>query len=112
MVRGEIWYAVWPTDPGRKARPVLVISNNHRNSARNLLDVVVVKLTGLYRDDGSKKPTNPVEDVVIKFKKETIIRCGAIFSIEKSILTSKVALLSTATMKEVDEKLRHVLDLN
>lgn len=112
MVRGEVWYAVWPNDPKRQPRPVLIVSNNLRNSAPNLLDVVVVKLTGLYRTDGTKKPTNPSEDAIIKFKKETIIRCAAVYSIEKSSLQRKILQLSAGTMNEVDERLRNVLDLH
>jgi len=111
MLRGEVWIAVWPNDPKKKGRPILIVSNNHRNSAPNLLDIIGVKLTGLYRDDGSKKKTNPAEDIVTKFKKETVIRCASIYSIEKSILQNKVSLVSIQIMKQVDEKLRCVLDL-
>jgi mRNA interferase MazF len=112
MLRGEVWWAAWPNDPSAKPRPILIVSNNLRNGATNLLDVVVVKLTSLHRDDGSKKPTNPAEDVVVKFKKDTIIRCSSIYSIEKSMLTSRITQLSIPTMKEVDKRLKHVLDIN
>jgi mRNA-degrading endonuclease toxin of MazEF toxin-antitoxin module len=112
MLRGEVWWAAWPNDPSAKQRPVLIVSNNLRNGAPNLLDVVVVKLTSLHRDDGKKKPTNPAEDVIVKFKKETIIRCASIYSIEKSMLSNRVMQLSIATMKDVDERLKHVLDIN
>jgi len=112
MLRGEVWYAAWPNDPNATPRPVLIVSNNLRNSAPNLFDVVAVKLTSLYRDDKSKKPTNAAEDVIIKFKKETIIRCSGIYALEKSMLRNRVAQLSIDTMKEVDERLKHVLDLN
>ena len=112
MLRGEIWYAAWPGDLRAKQRPVLIVSNDFRNSAPHLLDVVAVKLTGLYRDDRSKKPTHPSEDVVVTLKKETIIRCAAIFAIEKSILKNRVWQLSSDVMREVDEKLRQVLQLS
>ncbi len=112
MRRGEIWYAVWPKDPAQKPRPILIVSNNHRNLAPHLLDIVVVKLTGLYRDDGTKKPVNQSEDVVVKFKKETIIQCGAIFSIEKRSLQSHLTQLPIALMRDVDDKLKNVLDLH
>lgn len=112
MLRGEVWWAVWPTDPDEKFRPVLVVSNNFRNAAPNLRDVVVVKLTSLHRDDGSKKPVNPSEDVLIRFKREAIIRCSSIFTIEKDCLKKCMTQLSATTMKDVDERLKHVLDLN
>ena len=54
----------------------------------------------------------PAEDVIVKFKKDTIIRCAAIYALEKSMLSNRVMQLSIATMKDVDERLKHVLDLN
>ncbi|HAZ14959.1 MAG: hypothetical protein A2X86_21515 [Bdellovibrionales bacterium GWA2_49_15] len=111
MERGEIWYAVWPADPGKKERPVLIVSNAYRNRAKNLLDVVVVKLTGLHRTDNNVKPVNANEDVVIKLKKDTIIRCGSLYTIEKAMLKSNKGRLSNTVMKDVDEKLRNVLSL-
>lgn len=112
MLRGELWLAVWPNDPLKKERPVLIVSNNLRNSAPNLADILVVKLTGLYRDDSSRKPTNATEDVVVKFKKDTIIRCAAIFALEKSSLVRRLSQISIATMHDVDVRLKNVLDLN
>jgi mRNA-degrading endonuclease toxin of MazEF toxin-antitoxin module len=111
MLRGEIWWAKWPTDPTSKARPVLIVSNNFRNSAPNLHDLIVVKLTSLKRDDGSRKPTNPAEDVIVTLRKETIIRCASIFSVEKTMLQSRGGLLPIDAMKTVDEKLKHALSL-
>lgn len=112
MLRGEIWSAVWPNDPKAIPRPVLIVSNNLRNSAPNLLDLVVVKITGLHRDDGSKKPVNANEDIIYKGKKLSIIQCGAIYSIEKTTLLQRLGQLTLAQMKVIDEKLRNVLDLH
>lgn len=112
MLRGEIWWAKWPADPAAKPRPVLIVSNNLRNAAPNLHDIVVVKITSLLRDDGAKKPVNPAEDVIVTLKKDSIIRCASIFSIEKIMLRSRGAQLPIAAMKLVDEKLKHVLDIN
>ena len=112
MLRGEIWWARWPLDPNAKPRPVLIVSNNLRNSAPNLLDIVVVKITSLMRDDGTKKPVNPAEDVIVTLKKDSIIRCASIFSVEKTMLQSRGGQLPIAAMKLVDEKLKHVLDIN
>ncbi|MFZ4403796.1 MAG: type II toxin-antitoxin system PemK/MazF family toxin [Pseudobdellovibrionaceae bacterium] len=112
MLRGEIWFGVWPNDPQKKNRPLLIVSNDHRNSAANILDVVVVKVTSLERKDGSVKPINIAEDVVIQLKKKSILRCGSIYSVEKSFFLTKAAQLSPAQMKAVDEKLKNVLDLN
>ncbi len=112
MLRGEIWFGIWPNDPDKKSRPLLIVSNNHRNSMNNILDVIVVKLTSLERANGSKKKINGAEDILINLKKQTIIRCGAIYSVEKSLLKSKAAQLTPTQMSEVDFKLKTVLDIH
>lgn len=112
MLRGEIWLGVWPNDPHKKPRPLLIVSNNLRNQAPNLVDIVVVKLTSLQRSDGSSKPTNPSEDVMITLKKPTIVRCASIFTIEKSYLTTKLHQLMRQEMDKVDACLKTVMDLN
>lgn len=111
MLRGEVWLGVWPNDPHKTPRPVLIVSNNLRNQAPNLLDIIVVKLTSLERKDGSKKPINPSEDVVHTFKKPTIIRCGSIFTIEKSFLKNKLQDLPDTLMSKVDTCLKTALDI-
>jgi len=112
MLRGEIWFGVWPNDPDQKPRPLLIVSNNHRNQKPNILDVVVVKLTSLERPDGSKKPVNQAEDLIFKLKKPTIIKCGSLYSVEKAFFNKRATQLSVAQMSEVDLKLRNVLDLH
>jgi mRNA-degrading endonuclease toxin of MazEF toxin-antitoxin module len=111
MLRGEIWVGVWPNDPEKKMRPLLIVSNNLRNKAPGLLDILVVKLTSLRRRDGSVKPVNDFEDLVLKFKKDTIIRCAAIYAVEKKFLKKKIAELSLAQMSGIDARLRTVLSL-
>ena len=112
MLRGEIWSAVWPNDPKATPRPILIVSNNHRNSAPHLLDLVVVKITGRQRADGTEKPVNANEDIIYQAKKASIIQCGAIFSIEKGTLQRRLGQLTITEMTVVDEKLKNVLDLN
>lgn len=112
MLRGEIWYGVWPNDPKQTARPLLIVSNNYRNQATYIQDVIVVKLTSLFRKDGSKKNINPSEDFVVTLKKQTIIRCASIYAVEKKFLTSKILKLTLAQMNEIDKRLKTVLDVN
>jgi mRNA-degrading endonuclease toxin of MazEF toxin-antitoxin module len=111
MLRGEIWFGVWPNDPDKKPRPLLIVSNNHRNQKPNILDVVVVKLTSLERPDGSKKPVNAAEDLLVTLKKPTIIKCGSLYSVEKAFFKNCAGQLSPDQMKEVDLRLKNVLDL-
>jgi mRNA-degrading endonuclease toxin of MazEF toxin-antitoxin module len=111
MKRGEIWEAVWPNEPFKKRRPVLIVSNDHRNITPALPDITVIKITSLVRPDGSRKSVNQAEDFVVKFKKESIIRCGSIFSIEKSTLQRILGQLTPSQMTEVNERLKNSLGL-
>jgi mRNA-degrading endonuclease toxin of MazEF toxin-antitoxin module len=111
LKRGEIWAAVWPNDPLKKERPVLIVSNDHRNETPTLLDITVLKITSLKRPDGSTKYIHQFEDVVVKLKKESLIQCGAIFSIEKRTLRRPLGRLSPAQMADVSDQLRNALAL-
>ncbi len=112
MQQGQIWLAIWPNDPSKKLRPVLIVSNNLRNSQPNILDTVVVKLTSYQRTDGSPKPVNQAEDFLITLKKKTIVRCGSLYSIPKSILNKQLGMLSLSEIKMVRERLANVFDLH
>ncbi|MBK8204745.1 MAG: type II toxin-antitoxin system PemK/MazF family toxin [Bdellovibrionales bacterium] len=112
MQRGEIWIGVWPNDPQKTPRPLLIVSNNLRNQAPRLLDVVVVKLTSLEKKGGQIKPTNPSEDVIITLRKSTIVRCASIFTVEKTCLQNKLTQLSVSDMAKVDSCLKTILNLN
>lgn len=111
MKRGEIWAAVWPNDPKKKERPVLIVSNDHRNSTLALQDVTVLKITSLKRVDGSKKVVNQFEDLVVQLKKESIVQGGAVFSIEKRLLRRILGQLSPSQMGDVNDRLRNALAL-
>jgi mRNA-degrading endonuclease toxin of MazEF toxin-antitoxin module len=111
MKRGEIWAAVWPNDPLKKERPVLIVSNDHRNDTPALQDITVLKITSLKRADGSKKNVHQFEDLVIQLKKESIIQAGAIFTIEKRNLRRALGQLSSSQMSEVSDRLRNALAL-
>jgi mRNA interferase MazF len=110
--RGELWLAKWPNDPSKKERPLLVVSNNHRNQASALLDIVIVKITSFEKSNGTPKLTNPSEDVIITLKKKSIIRCASVFTIEKTTLTRKLGQIDITQMAQVDACLKNVLDLN
>ena len=112
MLRGEIWVGVWPSDPHKKARPLLIVSNNHRNNAKNIPDVIVVKLTSLHKNNGTEKPVNTAEDFIMTFKKPTIIRCASIYAVEKILLLRKINQLTSSQMNEIAHRLKTTLDLH
>lgn len=111
MKRGEVWEAVWPNDPQKKRRPVLIVSTDHRNTTPALLEITVLKITGLYRPDGTQRLVNHSEDLVVGFKKESIIRAGAIFSVEKAALQRILGQLTPTQMNQINDRLRNALDL-
>ena len=112
MNRGEIWSAIWPNDPLEKLRPILIVSNNYRNSTLGLKDIIVLKITSVSRTDGSLKYINRHEDMVIMLKKKSIIQAGAIFSIEKKYLRKFHLRLTYEQINEVDARLKTTLALN
>lgn len=111
MQRGEIWVATWPNDPTKKPRPVLVVTNNLRNHLAHIADVVVVKITSYQRRDGTPKPVNQAEDVIVTLKKQSIIRCGSLYTVEKSWLVKKITNLDELTMANINKKLALVLGI-
>ena len=56
--------------------------------------------------------TADAEDLLITLKKPTIIKCGSIYSVEKSFFKNRAGQLSVEQMHEVDLKIKNVLDLH
>jgi mRNA-degrading endonuclease toxin of MazEF toxin-antitoxin module len=111
MKRGEIYWGVYPEDTQKKKRPLLIISNNLVNSNDRAEDVIVVKVTSLVGANSTKKRINPREDVVIKLEKDSIIRCGKIFTVRKIRLKPSAYSVPLDKMKEVDQCLKNALGL-
>ncbi len=111
MLKGEIWLSSWPTDPESKIRPVLIISNNFKNLNNRLLDINIVKLTSLQRSNGTIKTINSAEDIIITLKKQTIIKCGSIYTIEKKNLHKRIHTINNIELDNVNFCLRNALDL-
>ncbi len=111
MKKGEIWLTKWPTDPSSKVRPVLIVSNNIKNSHHRIHDINVVKITSLQKSNGQNKAVNSAEDIVIQLKKESIVRCGSIYTVEKSLLHKNIHTLTQEEIDSVKNCLRNVLDL-
>lgn len=113
--KGDIVSAIWPNDPKKIKRPLVIVSNNTRNSITGLQDIIVVKVTSERKKNGNIKPFNEVEDLKITVKKPSYIKCGSIFTIEKKYIKgfydNKIQRVGSAKLKEMDSKLKIVLDL-
>lgn len=111
MKRGEIWLAKWPTDPTAKVRPVLIVSNDMKNSNVGIHDVNIAKITSLQKSNGQSKAINKAEDIIIKLKKDSIVRCGSLYTIEKSFLNRVIHKLTLQELDLVDTCLKNALAL-
>jgi mRNA interferase MazF len=108
--RGEIWLADLRPTRGREQsgrRPVLVLSVDRFNSGPANL-VVILPITSTIRDI-------PLQVRVEKgnggVRNDSAILCEAIRSISKERLLARWGALSKATMIEVEDRLRILLDL-
>ncbi len=108
--RGEIWLADLHPTRGREQsgrRPVLILSVDLFNSGPADL-IVVLPLTSTIRDI-------PLHVTLEKgnggVKNRSAILCEAIRSIAKERLVSRWGVLSPATLAEVEDRLRILLDL-
>ena len=104
--RGEIWLI----NPGytighemRKVRPALIVQNDTGNKYGAV--TVVVPIT-----TADREKVYPFE-VTITLKKPSRIQCNHIRSIDKLRLIKKIGTADTATMMEVNEALKIVLDI-
>ena len=108
--RGEIWLADLRPTRGREQsgrRPVLVLSVDAFNSGPADL-IIVLPLTSTIRDI-------PLHVTIKKgdggVRNQSAILCEAIRSVSKERLLSRWGTLSAATMSEVEDRLRIILDL-
>ena len=110
MLRGEIWWGVYPNDTSGKKRPLLIVSHDSINKSKGQ-DIIVVKVTSLIKSDGTKRYVNKYYDVVVHLKNPSVIKTSAIYTTLKSNLNGRYRTLSTTQMSLVDDALRNALDL-
>lgn len=103
MRRGEVWWARLPPPAGR--RPILLLSRDAAYDIRTSITIAPISRTirGI-----------PVE-VVLDESDGLPVRCVAslddVTTIPKSMLDSRITMLSGAQMHRVAEALRFALDL-
>ena len=112
MKRGEIWWADLPSPvgsgPGYK-RPVLVIQANPFNASRIATVIVAVVTSNLALADapGNVRITKSESGL----PQPSVVNVSQLITLDRSILTIKVKVLSQAAMDKVDSGLKVVLGL-
>ena len=112
MKRGEIWWAAMPeptgSGPGFR-RPVLVVQSNPFNSSR-ITTIVVAVITSNLRL--SAAPGNvQITKKESGLPKPSVVNVSQVVTLDRSLLTERVHLLSDRKMSNVDQGLRVVLGL-
>lgn len=112
MRRGEIWWASLPepvgSGPGFR-HPVLIVQSNPFNQSRIATIIVAVITSNLALADA---PCNiRLSKTASGLSKASVINVSQVITIDRKLLTSRVAMLPTRTMRSVDESLKLVLGL-
>jgi len=107
--RGEIWWADLPAPAGSGPwyrRPVLVIQSNVFNASR-IGTVIVAAITS--NTELARAPGNVRLDMKqSRLPKESVVNVSQIATLDRRILTERVAALSDETMFRVDAGVRLV----
>ena len=112
MRRGDIWWAsLRPpggSGPGFR-RPVLVIQSNEFNESK-IATVIVIAITS------NLKLANAPGNVLLKKKEshlklDSVINISQIITVDKSVLTEQVGILSDRIMRNIENGIRLVLKL-
>lgn len=112
MKRGEVWWASIPepmgSGPGFR-RPVLIVQSNPFNSSR-IATVIVAVITSNLRLLSA--PGNVrVSKAESGLGKPSVVNVSQVVTLDRSLLTERVRLLTDQRMLEVDQGLRMVLGL-
>jgi mRNA interferase MazF len=114
MKRGDVVLIRFPfTDlSSTKVRPALVISNANYNA--NQEDVVLVLITSnisrISSEDYLLDPLNP-EFKNTGLKQASALRVGKIQTLNKKLINSKLGFVGPNTLKEIETRLRNLLEL-
>ncbi|MDE2930746.1 MAG: type II toxin-antitoxin system PemK/MazF family toxin [Gammaproteobacteria bacterium] len=113
MRRGEIWWANLPvptgSEPGYR-RPVLVVQSDDFNKSQ-IATVLVVAITSNQRLAAA--PGNvPLPRRGTGLTRRSVVNVSQVVTLDRRFLTERSGRASSATMHQVDDGLRLVLQLN
>jgi mRNA interferase MazF len=110
MKRGEIWWAALPeptgSGPGLR-RPVLVVQSNPFNESRIATVIVAVVTSNLVL---AEAPGNVrLSKTESGLPKPSVVNVSQVLTIDRSLLTKRVRVLSGSVIQKVNDGLRLAL---
>jgi len=112
MQRGEIWWASMPaprrSEPGYR-RPVLIIQHDDFNRSRIATVITAVLTSNLRLQDAPGNVLLRSRDSGLP--KDSVVNVSQLATLDKSILTERVAAIPTAKSKQIENGVRLVLGL-
>lgn len=112
MKRGEIWWASLPSPTGSGPgfrRPVLIVQSNPFNESRISTDLVAVLTSNLRLSEAPGNVRLTKADSGLS--KVSVVNVSQVLTLDRELLTSRVAGLPGRKMRDVEEGLRLVLGL-
>ncbi len=110
MKRGEIWWAALPeptgSGPGLR-RPVLVVQSNPFNESRIATVIVAVVTSNLVL---AEAPGNVrLSRTESGLPKPSVVNVSQVLTVDRSLLTERVRVLSSSVIQKVNDGLRLAL---
>jgi len=110
--RGEVWWATLPepagSGPGYR-RPVLIVQANEFNESRIHTVIVAVVTSNLRLAEAPGNVLCRARET--KLSKDSVVNVSQLLTVDKSLLTERIAALPTGTLRKVEDGLRLVLNL-
>ena len=101
MKRGELWWANRPSPIGR--RPVVLLSRNSAYARRELVTVapVTTQIRGIRSEVALSRKDG--------LRKKSVVNVDTINTIPKAVLESRISMLSTARVMQLEDAIRFAL---
>ena len=113
MKRGEIYWADLAPRSGSEQqgrRPVVVVSHDAFNQTAGWRSIIVVPLTTSAMQAGRGPSTIVLPHGVAGLRKESVVLCHQVTTLDRSKLTQRIGELGAAEL-EVEDGLRAAMDL-
>ena len=114
MNRGEIYWADLVPRSGSEQqgrRPVVVVSHDAFNQAPGWRSIIVVPLTTSTAQAGCGPSAILLPRGVAGLKKESVVLCHQVTTVDRSKLVQRIGELGTAELNQVDDGLRAAIGL-
>ena len=112
MLRGEIWWAALPRPVGSEPgyhRPVLIVQSNDFTRSRIATIIVVVHTSNTKLAEAPGNVFLPRN--MTGLPKDSVANISQVYTIDKSVLTERVGVLTPDLFKQVEDGLRLVMAL-